>query len=109
MTRDKVLWYNMTTPADIENKFANMVKGSIKQGAYDSTQMGYWRPNDDCPNHRTPIKNLYLGGASSYPGGLVTFGAGYGTSNIVAEDLGIDKWWKEHESVTTARAKGMPL
>ncbi|HUU64262.1 MAG TPA: hypothetical protein VMX96_10160 [Dehalococcoidia bacterium] len=39
--------------------------------------MGYWRPNDGCPNHRTPINNLYLRGASSYPGGLVTSGAGY--------------------------------
>ncbi|MBA7686405.1 4,4'-diapolycopene oxygenase [subsurface metagenome] len=109
MTKDKVLWWNMTTPADIENKFVNMVQGSIKQGAYDSTQMGYWRPNDDCPNHRTPINNLYLGGASSYPGGLVTFGAGYGTANVVAEDIGAEKWWPEPESVTAARAKGMPL
>jgi phytoene dehydrogenase-like protein len=109
ITQDKVLWWNMTTPADIENKFVNMVKGSIKQGAYDSTQMGYWRPNDDCPNHRTPIKNLYLGGASSYPGGLVTFGAGYGTANVVAEDIGAKKWWPVPEHVTAARAKGMPL
>ena len=109
MTKDKVLWWNMTTPADIENKFVNMVQGSYKQGAYDSTQMGYWRPNDDCPNHRTPINNLYLGGASSYPGGLVTFGAGYGTANVVAEDIGAKKWWPEPEHVTAARAKGMPL
>jgi phytoene dehydrogenase-like protein len=109
ITKDKVLWWNMATPADIENKFVNMVEGSIKQGAYDSTQMGYWRPNDDCPNHRTPIKNLYLGGASSYPGGLVTFGAGYGTANVVADDCGIKKWWPVPDSVTAARAKGMPL
>jgi len=109
MSMDKVMWHNTTSPADIENKFANMVRGSIKQGAYDSTQMGYWRPNDDCPNHRTPIKNLYMGGASSYPGGLVTFGAGYSTATVVAEDCGANKWWPEPESVTTARAKGMPL
>ena len=109
MTKDKVLWWNMTTPADIENKFVNMVQGSYKQGAYDSLQMGYLRPNDDCPNHRTPIKNLYLGGASSYPGGLVTFGPGYGTANVVAEDIGAKKWWPEPEHVTAARAKGMPL
>jgi phytoene dehydrogenase-like protein len=109
MTKDKVLWWNMTTPADIENKFVNMVQGSIKQGAYDSLQMGYNRPNEECPNHRTPIKNLYLGGASSYPGGLVTLGAGYGTANVVAEDIGAEKWWPEPESVTAARAKGMPL
>ena len=109
MTKEKVMWYNMTTPADIENKFANMVQGSIKQGAYDSLQMGYNRPNEECPNHRTPINNLYIGGASGYPGGLVTFGAGYGTANVVAEDIGAEKWWSESESVTAARAKGMPL
>jgi phytoene dehydrogenase-like protein len=109
MTKDKVLWWNMTTPADIENKFVNMVQGSYKQGAYDSTQMGYWRPNDDCPNHRTPINNLYLGGASSYPGGLVTFGAGYGTANVVADDIGAQKWWPVPDHVAAARAKGMPL
>jgi phytoene dehydrogenase-like protein len=109
MTKEKVMWWNMTTPADIENKFANMIQGSIKQGAYDSLQMGYNRPNEECPNHRTPIKNLYIGGASSYPGGLVIFGAGYGTANVVAEDIGAEKWWSESESVTAARAKGMPL
>ncbi|MBA7477779.1 4,4'-diapophytoene desaturase (4,4'-diapolycopene-forming) [subsurface metagenome] len=109
MTKEKVMWWNMTTPADIENKFANMVQGSIKQGAYDSLQMGYNRPNEECPNHRTPIKNLYIGGASGYPGGLVTFGGGYGTANVVAEDIGAEKWWSESESVTAARAKGMPL
>jgi len=109
MTRDKVLWYNMTTPADIENKFANMVEGSYKQGAYVILQMGYLRPNEQCAGNTSPIKNLYLGGASSYPGGLVTFGPGVCVSDKVAEDCGIEKWWPVPESVAAARAKGMPL
>ena len=109
MTRDKVLWYNMTTPADIENKFANMVEGSYKQGAYVILQMGYLRPNEECAGNTSPIKNLYLGGASSYPGGLVTFGPGVCVSDKVAEDCGIEKWWPVPESVAAARAKGMPL
>jgi phytoene dehydrogenase-like protein len=71
VTRDKVLWTYPTTPADIENKFANMVKGSYKQGAYHPLQMGYLRPNQDCSQYRTPVKNLYLGGASVAPGGMV--------------------------------------
>jgi len=62
MTRDTVLWKYMTTPADIENKFANMVQGSYKQGAYHPLQMGYLRPNQDCSQNRTPVNNLYLGG-----------------------------------------------
>jgi phytoene dehydrogenase-like protein len=109
MTRDKIMWWNMTTPADIENKFANMVHGSYKQGAYTVLQMGYLRPNDECSGNTSPVKNLYLGGASSYPGGLVTFGPGVCVADKVAEDCGIDKWWPVPESVAAARAKGMPL
>lgn len=106
ITRDKVLWTYLTTPADIQNKFANMVNGSYKQGAYHPLQMGYVRPNPDCSQYRTPVKNLYLGGASVAPGGMVIFGPGYNCANAIAEDLGIDKWWTEPEYVTVAREKG---
>lgn len=107
MTEDNVLWATTHTPIDIENKFPDMAEGSIKQGAYEPLQMGFLRPNEDCSNHRTPISKLYLGGASSHSGGLVTFGPGYGVANAVAEDCGIDKWWKEPESVTRAREEGL--
>ena len=64
-------------------------------------------PRLNFSNHRTPIKNLYLGGASSHSGGLVTFGPGYGVANAVAEDCGVDKWWPEPETVTRAREEGL--
>lgn len=107
MTRDNILWTITQTPLDFENKFPDMVKGSIKQGAYEPLQMGFLRPNEECSNHRTPIQNLYLGGASCHSGGLVTFGPGYGVANSVAEDYGIEKWWPEPESVTKARQEGL--
>jgi len=105
--KDQVLWPFISTPLDVENKFHDMVKGSIKQGAYHPFQMGYNRPNGECSDHRTPIKNLYLCGASSHSGGLVTFGPGYVAANRVAEDLGIEKWWPEPGIVTRARQKGL--
>lgn len=107
--KEQVLWSSVTTPLDIENKFANMVRGSIKQGAYHPFQMGYYRPNEECSAHRTPIRNLYLCGASTYPGGLVTFGPGYVATNRIAEDVGIKKWWTEPVIVTTARQNGLLL
>jgi phytoene dehydrogenase-like protein len=106
VTREKVLWTYLTTPADIQNKFPNMVNGSYKQGAYHPLQMGYLRPNQDCSQYRTPVKNLYLGGASVAPGGMVLFGPGYNCANAIAEDFGIDKWWKEPEYITAARENG---
>jgi phytoene dehydrogenase-like protein len=106
LTKDKVLWWNITTPADIQNKFANMVRGSYKQGQYHPLQMGYLRPNQECSHNVTPIKNLFVGGANVWPGGCVIWGPGYNCANTIAEVSGINKWWKEPEMVTRAREKG---
>ena len=103
---DSILWHYITTPLDIENKFADMVQGSYKQGAYLPLQMGYLRPNEECSQYATPIKNLYVCGASTFPGGLITFGPGYNAANRIADDLGIDRWWKEPECVTKAKQMG---
>jgi len=107
MTKDKVMGLYVSTPADIANKFADMVEGAIKQGAYLPLQMGFNRPNDECSQHRTPVRNLYMAGACSYPGGLITFGPGYNAANAIAEDLKVEKWWKEPEFIVEARRKGL--
>ena len=106
MTRDKILWTYRLTPLDFSTKYLNMVQGSIKQGAYEVFQMANNRPNDECSHCKTPIKNLYVCGASVNPGGLVTFGPSYIAANVIAEDYGIDKWWSEPEYITQARSKG---
>jgi phytoene dehydrogenase-like protein len=103
LTKDKVLQTYITTPADIQNKFANMVNGGYKQGMYHPLQMGYLRPNQECSQNRTPVKNLYVGGSSVWPGGCVIWGPGYNCASAVAEDCGVQKWWPEPELVTKAR------
>lgn len=90
-------------PNYIELKLPNMVRGSIKQGAYLPTQMGYFRPNTDCSNYATPIKGLYLSGAGVYPGGMITMGPGYSAARRIAEDLKFDIWWNEPEMLEEAR------
>ncbi|MFC1861441.1 phytoene desaturase family protein [Chloroflexota bacterium] len=105
--KNNVLWSFISTPLDIENKFPNMKQGSIKQGAYHPFQMGYNRPNEECSRHRTPVKNLYLCGACTHSGGLITFGPGYIAANRIAEDTGIEKWWTEPEIVISARQSGL--
>lgn len=105
--RDVLLWKSMATPLDIQNKFIDMVQGSIKQGAYHPFQMGYLRPNEECSQNRTPVKNLYLGGASCHPGGLILLGPGYVAAGSLLEDLGQERWWKEPETVSRARQAGL--
>ncbi|MBI2954311.1 MAG: NAD(P)/FAD-dependent oxidoreductase [Chloroflexi bacterium] len=107
ITADALYQWYINTPIDIENKFNDMVKGSIKQGAYHPLQLGYQRPNDECSLAETPIKSLYLCGSSCYPGGLITFGSGYLGACKVAEDKGIDRWWSEPDYVSEARNAGL--
>ncbi|MFI4935959.1 MAG: phytoene desaturase family protein [Caulobacterales bacterium] len=97
------------TPVHIEMKIPQMKRGSFKHGAYIMTQMGYSRPNVQCSSYKTPIDNLYLCGASTFPGGMITFGGGYNAAKVVAEDMGLEIWWKEPESVSAARQKGLLL
>lgn len=90
---DNIIMSHAESPLDIERRLPNMVRGSFKHGAYIPLQMGYFRPNDMCSSSRTPLKGLYLCGASMYPGGLVVGGAGYIAANMVADDLGVAKPW----------------
>ena len=94
------------SPLDIEKRLNNMARGSIKTGAYITLQMGYNRPSPDCSGYRTPIKGLYLAGASTHPGGMIVLGNGYNAAKVLCEDLGLKIWWNESEMVTDARKAG---
>ncbi|HTP75913.1 MAG TPA: NAD(P)/FAD-dependent oxidoreductase [Rhizomicrobium sp.] len=97
------------SPVSIEMKIPQMKRGSFKHGAYVMTQMGYSRPNVQCSSYKTPIDNLYVCGASTFPGGMITFGAGYNAAKVVAEAMKLNVWWKEPASVSAAREKGFLL
>jgi phytoene dehydrogenase-like protein len=84
-----------------------MKEGGIKQGAYFPLQMGFLRPNEELSHYRTPIKNLYTGGASTHPGGFILHASGYVAANTIVEDLGMEKQWSEPEIVTRAREAGL--
>ncbi|MFQ5856742.1 MAG: phytoene desaturase family protein [Anaerolineae bacterium] len=105
LAQAKVLFNFVYSPLDVERRLATMRKGSIKHGAYTSTQMGYLRPNEDCSSYRTPISGLYVAGASVYPGGMVILGPGYNAAKVVAEDLGVEVWWSRPEYIQSAVEK----
>jgi len=94
MKKDNIVTMMGESPLDIEVRFPNMRRGGIKHGDYTPMQIGFNRPNIECSTSKTPIDGLYLCGASTYPGGMVTGGPGYIAANRVAEDMGLKKWWK---------------
>jgi len=102
-----LVWDYISSPLDIENKLPDMKQGCFKQGAYQPLQMGFYRPNEILSEHSTPIKKLFICGASTHSGGMITFGPGYNAVQKIAEDLSIDKWWGEPESVARAKEAGL--
>jgi phytoene dehydrogenase-like protein len=107
MDENTIVWDYISTPLDIENKFPDMKQGCFKQGAYLPLQMGYFRPNEYCSRHNTPIKKLYLGGACTHSGGMITFGPGFCAAETIAKDLNIPKWWPEPECLKKPKELGL--
>ncbi len=44
---------------------------------------------------------------ATYPGGTVLMANGYNAANRIAEDFGIEKWWKKPESIVRAEELGL--
>jgi phytoene dehydrogenase-like protein len=107
VNEDNIRNIYVSTPAEYSDKFMDMKKGSIKQGAYLPLQMGFMRPNEFCSTHRSPIEGLFMGGACTYPGGTILLANGYLAADAVCEDLGIEKWWTEPDHVLAAREAGL--
>jgi phytoene dehydrogenase-like protein len=88
-----VLGRHLFTPLDIERHIPNMVRGSHHGGSYRLGQIDASRPTPGLAHYRTPVRGLYLTGASTHPGGSINGAPGYNTANAIAEDLGLDRWW----------------
>jgi phytoene dehydrogenase-like protein len=92
-----VLGSYLYTPLDISRRCINMVRGSHHGGAYGGGQIDAGRPTRTLAGYRTPVDGLYLCGASSHPGGSIHGGPGYVAANVIASDLGVERWWSPVE------------
>jgi phytoene dehydrogenase-like protein len=68
--RDLVLARHVLGPADLERRNPNLVGGDVGAGSYSLDQVVF-RPLPSLSPYRTPVRGLYLGGASTFPGGAV--------------------------------------
>ena len=68
--RDLILARHVLTPADLERRNANLVRGDVGAGSYMLDQMVF-RPVPSLSPYRTPVRGLYLGSAAAFPGGSV--------------------------------------
>jgi phytoene dehydrogenase-like protein len=75
------------TPWDIERE-VGLTEGNIFQGELTMDQLLFNRPVPGYAQYRTPVRNLYLSGSSTHPGGGVMGAPGANCARRVIADLG---------------------
>ncbi|HET7038010.1 MAG TPA: NAD(P)/FAD-dependent oxidoreductase [Thermomicrobiaceae bacterium] len=74
------------TPADIERR-VGLTDGNIRHIDQIAGQLFDQRPLPGWSDYRTPIRNLYLCGAGTHPGGEVTGAPGHNAAHVALRDL----------------------
>ena len=69
--RDLVLGRHVFTPRTLPEANANLVGGAVNAGTAQLHQQLVFRPAPGLGGPRTPVRGLYLAGASAHPGGGV--------------------------------------
>ncbi len=80
--RDILLDRLIETPAFLESEF-DLIRGDIQHLMLSPGQMFMLRPGWNLSQYHTPIKALYLTGASTHPGGGIMGMSGYNTAQAV--------------------------
>jgi phytoene dehydrogenase-like protein len=73
--KDIILHRQIVTPLDLEREFG-LSEGNIFQGELSLEQLFFLRPVPGWAQFRTPIKNLYMCGSATHPGGGIMGGPG---------------------------------
>ncbi len=94
LTDDAIIDWSVFTPHDIARKLPNMIRGDWMGGEISLDNMLDQRPLPELGQYRTPIERLYMAGSTQHPHGFITFGPGYNALQVIADDLGIEKWWR---------------
>lgn len=73
------------SPLDIERRLG-LLRGNVMHVEMSFDQMFFYRPTQELAGYRTPIKGLYLTGASTHPGGGVFGASGMNSAKVVLKD-----------------------
>ncbi|HET7600703.1 MAG TPA: NAD(P)/FAD-dependent oxidoreductase, partial [Gemmatimonadales bacterium] len=80
-----VIARQVLTPKDLEARFG-LTGGNIMQGVMSLSSLSFMRPVPGYADYRTPIRNLYLCGAATHPGGGVMGACGYNAAREILRD-----------------------
>ncbi len=83
--RGKILARRVMTPADLERENACLIGGDSLSGSHHLDQNFVFRPVAGYSRYRTPVKSLYLCGASTWPGAGTGAGSGFMLATMLAK------------------------
>lgn len=86
MRPDNILARYADSPLDLERKNPSFLRGDHEHIGHYANQMAFNRPITGWSRYRTPIKKLYMCGASTHPAGGVS-GGGRAAVRIIIDDL----------------------
>jgi phytoene dehydrogenase-like protein len=89
--RGKIIDRFIQTPLDLERRIG-LLRGNVMHLEMSFDQMFFFRPMPGMAGYRTPIRGLYLTGASTHPGGGVFGASGMNAARVVQSDMGVRRW-----------------
>jgi phytoene dehydrogenase-like protein len=82
--RGRILGQAVFSPLDLERENPNLIGGDNLSGSHHLDQNFFLRPVPGYSRYRTPVKNLYLCGASTWPGAGTGAGSGFLLAKMLA-------------------------
>src|SRR5882724_10189803 len=85
--KDIIIQKQVITPLDLEREWG-LSEGNIFQGELSLEQLFFLRPVPGWAQYRTPIKNLYMCGSATHPGGGIMGANGRLAALEILKDIG---------------------
>ena len=85
--KDIILHRQVLTPLDLEREFG-LTEGNIFQGELTLEQLFFLRPVAGWAKFRTPVRNLYMCGSATHPGGGIMGAPGRIAAREILKDIG---------------------
>jgi len=83
--KDIILHRQVLTPLDLEREFG-LSEGNIFQGELTLEQLFFLRPAPGWAQYRSPIKNLYMCGSATHPGGGIMGASGRNAAMMILKE-----------------------
>src|SRR5437660_4084459 len=83
--KDIILHRQVLTPLDLEREFG-LSEGNIFQGELPLEQLFFLRPAPGWAQYRSPIRNLYMCGSATHPGGGIMGASGRNAAMEILKD-----------------------